>query len=137
MRRVLADSIGLVTLMALAGIAIALVPGIDRAIQDWPITAGALLVLVIVSYFFWIELETKANDGRKVWPMGALGTVAIGFVFLLIDFVLGRLIHPELGFIRSTVSNHTFFATVFFCPVCTFACLSGWARSAVLRRPAA
>lgn len=95
--------------------------------------AGGLLALVLLSYYFWIKLETTMRTERD-WAMAALGTVAVGFVFLLIDMVLGRIFHPEFTFIHSTASNPTFLATVFFCPVCTVASLSGWARSAVLRR---
>ena len=122
-------------MMALTGGTILLFPGIDSAIQNWPLTAGAFLVLVILSYFFWIRLDTEMEGGTK-WAMAALGTAAVGFVFLLIDMIGGRLFHPEFGFVRSTVSNPTFIATVSSCPLGTFAFLSGWARSAVLRRQA-
>jgi hypothetical protein len=129
-RRVLGDAIGLATLGALAIVPIAVYPGIDVAIHDWPTASGSFLVLAMISYKTWIEVERSADT----WSSGVLFSIGLGLASLPVDILLGRLFHPHLGLIDSTLSTLSFWLTLFVCPVFTCVLLSGWARSVVLRR---
>lgn len=91
---------------------------------------GFLVVFAIISYRCWVQFEQVA--GAK-WPLGALITVGLGLAFLPLDFLFGRMFHPGLDVVQSTVSTLSFWLTLFICPLATFVFLSGWARSAALR----
>ena len=64
--------------------------------------------------------------------MAVLISVGLGLAFLPLDFLFGRIFHPDLGLIQSTVSTLSFLLTLFICPLGTVVALSGWARSVSL-----
>ena len=128
-RRVLGDAIGCITLIALTAVLIPIFPGMDVAIRNWPTVAGFLLLFAIISYRCWIQFE---RTGAK-WLLGVLISVGLGLAFLPLDILFGRMFHPDLGVIQSTVSTLSFWLTMFVCPLGTVVFLSGWARSITLR----
>ena len=127
-RRTLGNAVGCATLITLA---IALIPvfhGTNVAVRNWPTVAGALMIFSVISYRVWLEFERIGT----IWPMAVLISVGLGLASLLLDFLFGRMLHPDLGVIQSTVSTLPFWLTMFICPLGTVIILAGWARHIAL-----
>jgi hypothetical protein len=127
-RRALSNAVGCATLAALVMALIPVFPGTDVAIRNWPKVVGFLLILSIISYYLCVQFERIG----VTWPMAALISVGLGLAFLPVDFLLGRIFHPDLGLIQSTASTLSFWLTLFICPLGTVVVLSGWARNIAL-----
>jgi hypothetical protein len=127
-RRALGNAVGWATLVALTFALTPLFPGMDVVTKNWPTAVGFLLILSIISYWVWFRFE---QIGVK-WPSAVLISIGLGLVSLVLDFLFGRIFHPDLGVIQSTVSTLSFWLTMFICPLGTIVVLSGWARNVAL-----
>lgn len=80
--------------------------------------------------------DSRMSVGPCGWLVAALGSIAVGGIFVLIDVSFGHGKNPSASFSQAALSSGSPFGivlTVFICPGFTSICLAGAARAAYVR----
>lgn len=119
--------VGMATLAVLLAVVIRL--AVDPS--EWVgTTLLAFALAAPTALYMW--RDSDKSGGPVWWLLMALGSIAIGGVFLLVDVSFGHSKNPDASFWQAALSSGSPFGivlTILVCPGLTSICLAGAARA--------
>ncbi len=132
--RLWADIAGFKVLALLYALCLAVYPGVTTVAQDPLRFLAIFLPFALIALFVWHRPQANSREPR--WPVIAISSVGLGFLFFVCNIAIGHYLDPELPLLTAAVQARGpwgFATTLVVCPGVTFLALAGWARSRLYR----